>query len=102
MIYALCSSTHTCISCPSLSCQCFVQSFWSGFDPIRVDTLIAETNSGSLRWMEGLEDMPIPLRSIQEGGSNLDLFVLPDEGISVEEVAQIEASEEKGKTSKFQ
>ena len=66
-----------------------------------MDTLIAETNSGSLRWMEGLEDMPIPLRSIQEGGSNLDLFVLPDEGISVEEVAQIEASEETGKTSKL-
>lgn len=78
-----------------------IQSFWSGFDPIRVDTLIAETNSGSLRWMEGLEDMPIPLRSIQEGGSNLDLFVLPDEGISVEEVAQMEASEETGKTSKL-
>ncbi|KAL7456188.1 hypothetical protein ACHAWC_007707 [Mediolabrus comicus] len=77
------------------------ESFWSGFDPIRVDTLIAETNSGSLRWMEGLEDMPIPLRSIQEGGSNLDLFVLPDEGISVEEVAQMEASEETGKTSKL-
>lgn len=51
--------------------------------------------------MEGLEDMPIPLRSIQEGGSNLDLFVLPDEGISAEEVAQIEASEETGKASKL-
>lgn len=67
-----------------------------------MDTLIAETNSGSLRWMEGLEDMPIPLRSIQEGGSNLDLFVLPDEGISVEEVAQMEAiSEETEKASKL-
>jgi len=75
------------------------ESFWSGFDPIRVDTLIAETNSGSLRWMYGLEDMPIPLKIIEEGGSNLDLFVLPDEGISVEEVAQMEAMEEAEKAS---
>ena len=102
-ICSTCSSTHTFIFCPSLSLLSMfsIQSFWSGFDPIRVDTLIAETNSGSLRWMEGLEDMPIPLSSIQEGGSNLDLFVLPDEGISVEEVAQMEASEETGKTSKL-
>ncbi len=66
-----------------------------------MDTLIAETNSGSLRWMYGLEDMPIPLRSIEEGGSDLDLFVLPDEGISVEEVAQMEAIEETEKASKL-
>lgn len=64
-----------------------------------MDTLIAETNSGSLRWMYGLEDMPIPLKIIEEGGSNLDLFVLPDEGISVEEVAQMEAMEEAEKAS---
>ena len=64
-----------------------------------MDTLIAETNSGSLRWMYGLEDMPIPLRSIQEGGSTLDLFVLPAEGISVEEVTQMEAVEETEKAS---
>jgi len=70
------------------------ENYWSGFDPIRVDTLIAETNAGSRRWMFGLEDMPIPLSAIQEGGSDLDLFILPDEGISVEEAAQIEAEAE--------
>ena len=49
--------------------------------------------------MYGLEDMPITLQIIEEGGSNLDLFVLPDEGISVEEVAQMEAMEEAEKAS---
>eukprot|EP00986_Skeletonema_menzelii_P020592 scaffold31733_cov166-Skeletonema_menzelii.AAC.1 len=56
-----------------------------GADPIRVDTLIAEVNAGSRRWMFGLDDMPISLQAIQDGGSDLDLFILPDEGISVEE-----------------
>jgi len=59
-----------------------------------VDTLIAETNAGSRRWMSGLEDMPIPLNVIQDGGSALDLFVLPDDGLTSEEVAQMEAMEE--------
>ena len=43
--------------------------------------------------MQGLEDMPIPLNVIEEGGDNLDLFVLPDEGISVEEVDALEEAE---------
>ncbi|KAL7499016.1 hypothetical protein ACHAWT_009612 [Skeletonema menzelii] len=65
-----------------------------GADPIRVDTLIAEVNAGSRRWMFGLDDMPISLQAIQDGGSDLDLFILPDEGISVEEAALIEAEKE--------
>ena len=40
-----------------------------------------------------MEDMPIPLNVIQEGGENLDLFVLPDEGRSVEEVDALEEAE---------
>lgn len=67
------------------------ESFWNGHDPIQVDTLIAETNAGSRRWMFGLEDMPIPLNIIQDGGSDLDCFVLPDEGYTEEEIAQREA-----------
>uniref|UniRef100_A0A6T8HW31 Uncharacterized protein n=1 Tax=Proboscia inermis TaxID=420281 RepID=A0A6T8HW31_9STRA len=75
------------------------ESFWSGFDPIRVDTLIAETNAGSLRWMYGLDDTPIPLNIMQGGGDKLDPFVLPDEGISVEDVSEMDAIEEAEKAS---
>ena len=70
------------------------EGFWNGHDPIRVDTLIAETNAGSRRWMFGLESMPIPLDIIQDGGNDLDHFILPDEGYTVEEAAEIEAIEE--------
>ena len=65
-----------------------------GFDPIQVDTLIAETNAGSRRWMFGLEAMPIPYRSIEDAASSaggLDSFVLPDEGFTEEEIAQRDA-----------
>ncbi|KAL9188287.1 hypothetical protein ACHAXT_006665 [Thalassiosira profunda] len=68
------------------------ESFWSGHDPIRVDTLIAETNSGSRRWMFGLEDMPVPLNSITTGAGDLDSFILPDEGISVADLESVEES----------
>ena len=63
-----------------------------GYDPIQVDTLIAETNAGSTRWMLGLEDMPIPYRSIEDASvGGLDSFVLPDEGFTEEEIAQRDA-----------
>lgn len=78
------------------------ESFWNGFDPIRVDTLIAETNAGSRRWMLGLEDMPIPMNVIQEGGSDLDLFILPDEGRTAEEVSEMEAMLEEKETQSSQ
>jgi hypothetical protein len=66
--------------------KCFLDPFANDIvDAIFVDTLIAKTNAGSRWWMFGLDDMPIPLGAIKEGQSNLDLFVLPDEGISVEE-----------------
>lgn len=71
----------------------FNNDFRDGHDPIRVDTLIAETNAGSRRWMFGLEDMPIPLKIIQDGGTDLDFFLLPEEGYTVEEVAQMKTEE---------
>ena len=66
------------------------ENFWKGDDPINVDTLIAETNAGSLRWMYGLDDMPITLSRIESG--ELDEFVLPNEGYTVEEAMEREAS----------
>jgi len=63
-----------------------------GYDPIQVDTLIAETNAGSRRWMFGLEDMPIPYLSIEDASAGaLDSFLLPDEGFTEEEIAQRDA-----------
>eukprot|EP00571_Detonula_confervacea_P002973 CAMPEP_0172314520 /NCGR_PEP_ID=MMETSP1058-20130122/22741_1 /TAXON_ID=83371 /ORGANISM="Detonula confervacea, Strain CCMP 353" /LENGTH=568 /DNA_ID=CAMNT_0013028411 /DNA_START=254 /DNA_END=1960 /DNA_ORIENTATION=- len=72
----------------------FRNDFRNAHDPIRVDTLIAETNAGSRRWMFGLEEMPIPLKVIQDGGTDLDFFNLPDEGYTVEEAAQKTKAEE--------
>jgi hypothetical protein len=61
------------------------ENFWKGDDPIMVSTLIAETNAGSLRWMYGLEDMPLSMAMIKAG--DIDDYVLPDEGYTVEEAA---------------
>jgi hypothetical protein len=45
------------------------ESYGKGEDPLVVDTLIAETNAGSVRWMYGLAEYPISsqvsVRSIQ-------------------------------------
>lgn len=59
-----------------------------------MDTLLAETNSGSVRWIYGLEEMPLPYQSL--ANANLQEYILPDEGYSDEEIrARIE--EEKAK-----
>ena len=47
-----------------------------------VNTLIAETNAGSMRWMYCLDEMPISYESIRRG--KLDEFMLPDDGFSKE------------------
>jgi hypothetical protein len=64
------------------------ESFGQGEDPLVVDTLIAETNAGSVRWMNGLEKMPIPLQKITDG--DLSDFILPIKGYSVTELQQME------------
>lgn len=53
---------------------------WKGQDALVVNTLIAETNAGSMRWMYCLDEMPISYESIRKG--NLDDFILPDEGFT--------------------
>jgi hypothetical protein len=65
------------------------ENFWAGDDPLMVDTLIAETNALSLRWMYGLDEMPVPYHCYQEGGNFQD-FILPDEGYTLKEVEQME------------
>jgi hypothetical protein len=65
------------------------ENFWRGDDPLIVDTLIAETNSGSMRWMYCLDEMPISYRSISKG--MVDEFLLPNEGFTREEAEEEEA-----------
>jgi hypothetical protein len=54
-----------------------------------VDTLIAETNALSLRWMYGLDEMPVSYHCYQVGGGFQD-FILPDEGYTLKEVGEME------------
>jgi hypothetical protein len=64
------------------------ENYGKGEDPLCVDTLIAETNAGSTRWMYGFEEMPYSAQRIKEG--ELYHYLLPVRGYSVEEVAQME------------
>lgn len=61
------------------------ENYGKGEDPLVVDTLIAETNAGSVRWMNSLDMMPVCNQRIREG--DLDEFLLPLRGYSVEELA---------------
>jgi hypothetical protein len=62
-----------------------------GEDPLVVDTLIAETNAGSVRWMNGLAEMPLSSVDVQTG--NLSAYLLPLRGYSVDEVQQRQENE---------
>jgi hypothetical protein len=59
------------------------ENFWTGDDPLIVDTLIAETNAGSVRWMYALDEMPISYTTMTMG--SLDEFILPDTGFTKEQ-----------------
>jgi len=70
------------------------ENFWKGEDALVVNTLIAETNAGSMRWMNCLDEMPISYESTRKG--SLDEFLLPEEGFSKEEAdAAYEEQEDK-------
>lgn len=64
------------------------ESYGKGEDPLVVDTLIAETNAGSIRWLNGLEEFPITAQRVRDG--ELKDSVLPARGYSVEELEQFE------------
>ena len=65
------------------------ENFWRGDDPLIVDTLIAETNAGSMRWMYCLDEMPISYKSISKGA--VDEFLLPNEGFTRDEAEEADA-----------
>ena len=64
------------------------ESYGKGEDPLVVDTLIAETNAGSLRWMYGLEEFPVSSQRMKDG--ELSDYLLPIRGYTVDELAQME------------
>ena len=64
------------------------ENYGKGEDPLCVDTLIAETNAGSVRWMYGFEQLPFSAQRLKDG----ELYdnLLPVRGYSVDELAQME------------
>jgi Bestrophin, RFP-TM, chloride channel len=64
------------------------ENYGRGEDPLCVDTLIAETNAGSVRWLYGFEEMPYSAQRVRDG--EMYDYLLPVRGYSVEELAQME------------
>jgi hypothetical protein len=64
------------------------ESYGRGEDPLCVDTLIAETNAGSIRWLYGFEELPFSAQRLNDG--ELYDYLLPVRGYSVEELDQME------------
>jgi hypothetical protein len=63
------------------------ENYGKGEDPLVVDTLIAETNAGSVRWMNGLAEMPLSAQKVKDG--DLSEYLLPLRGYSVDELKQM-------------
>ena len=64
------------------------ENYGRGEDPLCVDTLIAETNAGSVRWLYGFEELPYSAQRVNDG--EMYDYLLPVRGYSVEELAQME------------
>ncbi|CAB9498472.1 expressed unknown protein [Seminavis robusta] len=64
------------------------ENYGRGEDPLCVDTLIAESNAGSIRWMYGFEQMPVSSQRIRDG--ELYDYLLPVRGYTVEELDKME------------
>jgi len=65
------------------------ENYGKGEDPLCVDTLIAETNAGSVRWLNGFMESPLPSQGILDG--DIKESLLPVRGYSVEELKRREA-----------
>jgi hypothetical protein len=64
------------------------ENYGKGDDPLCVDTLIAETNAGSIRWLYGFEELPYSVQRLNDG--ELYEYLLPVRGYSVEELDEME------------
>jgi len=68
------------------------ENYGKGEDPLCIDTLIAESNSGSVRWFNGLEKLPFSAQILQKG--KMEEYVLPLRGYTVAEVEEMELRKE--------
>jgi hypothetical protein len=64
------------------------ESYGKGEDPLCIDTLIAESNAGSVRWMNGLAEIPYSVDNVQSG--ELLEYQLPMRGWTIEQTAERE------------
>jgi len=75
------------------------ENYGKGDDPLCVDTLVAETNSGSVRWLYGFEQQPFNAERLREG----EFYDgLPMRGYSVEELIDREAQAEEARKKEQQ
>ena len=68
------------------------ENYGKGDDPLVIDTLIAETNAGSVRWMNSFNQQPWSQQLLNDG--ELYDSILPQRGYSVEELLEMERQEE--------
>merc|ERR1712238_543996 len=59
------------------------ESYGKGEDPLCIDTLISETNAGSIRWLNGLTAQPLAYQNLVDG--NFGEHQLPIRGWTIEE-----------------
>lgn len=64
------------------------ENYGKGDDPLCIDTLIAETNAGSVRWLNGLAEKPFAYAKLANGDI-LD-YQLPLRGFTIEETEKRE------------
>jgi hypothetical protein len=69
------------------------ENYGKGDDPLVIDTLIAETNAGSVRWLNSFQQQPWNRQSLVDG--ELSNLILPLRGYSAEFLAEKQAQEEK-------
>ena len=69
------------------------ENYGMGDDPLVIDTLIAETNAGSVRWMNSFQQQPWNKQLLNDG--ELYDSILPLWGYSTEDLEEMEAQEEK-------
>lgn len=67
------------------------ENYGNGDDPLCIDTLIAESNAGSVRWFNGLHEIPFNRDKLKEG--ELGDLLLPLRGYSVEQLKEREKEE---------
>uniref|UniRef100_A0A7S2XP54 Bestrophin homolog n=1 Tax=Attheya septentrionalis TaxID=420275 RepID=A0A7S2XP54_9STRA len=68
------------------------ENYGKGEDPLCVDTLIAESNAGSVRWLYSFEQQPFSSQKLRDG--EMFDYLLPLRGYSVEEFNEIKEREE--------